>query len=76
MRIHITTMYLIWYNPDRETYEKGDEDEYQRLKASSFNANAFNVLYEFSMSTKHIADKIMKSLNIARESENTETQKY
>lgn len=69
-------MYLIWYNPDRETYEKGDEEEYQRLKASSFNANAFNVLYEFSMSTKHIADKIMKSLNIARESENTETQKY
>lgn len=69
-------MYLIWYNPDKEVYEKGDEEEYQRIRASSFNANGFNVLYEFNKSTRHIAEKIMKSLNIARESENTETTKY
>jgi len=69
-------MYLIWYNPDKEVYEKGNEEEYQRIRASSFNSNGFNVLYEFNKSTKQIADKILNSLNIARESENTESSKY
>ncbi len=69
-------MYLIWYNPDREIYEKGSEDDYQRIKASSFNSNGFNVLYEFNGSSKQIATKILNSLNIARESENTESPRY
>ena len=59
-------MHLIWYNPDTSEYEHGPETEYQKSKAASFNSEEFNVLYEFSATTRHIADKIIKSLNLVR----------
>ncbi|MCR9249499.1 MAG: hypothetical protein NXI20_03715 [bacterium] len=60
-------MHLIWYNPDTSSYEQGEEEEYLKTKAASFNSEGFNVLYEFSKTTMHIAEKIIKSLNLVRE---------
>ncbi len=60
-------MHLIWYNPDTSSYEQGPEEDYLKTKAASFNSEGFNVLYEFSKTTMHIADKIIKSLNLVRE---------
>ncbi len=60
-------MHLIWYNPDTNSYEQGPSSEYQKIRAASFNSEEFNVLYEFSKTTMHIADKIIKSLNLVRE---------
>jgi hypothetical protein len=61
-------MMLIWYNPDLDIYEGGLMGDYQFWKKVSHNRDRFEILHEFSENdpTQSIAEKIIKSLNVAR----------
>ncbi|MFT6865642.1 MAG: hypothetical protein ACJA08_000465 [Cyclobacteriaceae bacterium] len=57
---------IIWYNPDIDSYQKGYIREYDKLLMFSPNKDRFDILYEFSETSKRIIDKILSSLNTAR----------
>ena len=58
---------LIWYNPDRDFYEMGQNEEYHRLKSQSINQDRFELLYEFGDEANMIvARKILSELNKIR----------
>jgi len=57
---------IIWYNPDKDAYEKGNQQDYDNLLTSSENSDRFDILYEFSENSQKLIDKILSSLNTAR----------
>ncbi len=58
---------IIWYNPDIDSYQKGYLREYDRLIMVSPNKDRFDILYEFSETSQKFTDKILSSLNAARQ---------
>ncbi|MFY0688663.1 MAG: hypothetical protein JXQ90_15930 [Cyclobacteriaceae bacterium] len=60
-------MIFIWYNPDKDQFQKGTILEYDRMILKSENSDRFDLLYEFNRTTIRLADKILKSLNLAHE---------
>lgn len=61
----ISDTLLIWYNPDKECYETGQYQTYNTILNSSRNGDRFEVVYEFCFETIQVADKILKTLNLA-----------
>ena len=61
-------MTLIWYNPDLDIYESGLQSDLNLWKKSSQNHYRFEIIHEFADKDPalKIADKILKSLNVAR----------
>jgi hypothetical protein len=61
-------MMLIWYNPDLDIYEGGAQGDYNFWTKVSINRDRFEILHEFTEHdpTRFIAEKIVKSLNLAR----------
>lgn len=54
---------LIWFNPDSDSYEVGNYQEYLAISKSSRNEDRFEVIYEFCVETANVMDKILGSLN-------------
>ena len=61
-------MKLIWYNPDLDIYESGLYNDLNLWKKFSQNYYRFEIIHEFADKDPalKIADKILKSLNVAR----------
>lgn len=59
---------MIWYNPDLDLYQKGTRTEFNTIVENSSNANRFSILYQFNQSSVKLADKILNSLNLVRQS--------
>lgn len=59
---------MIWYNPDLDLYQKGTRTEFTAIVDNSINANRFSILYQFNQSSVKLADKILNSLNLVRQS--------
>jgi hypothetical protein len=57
---------LIWFNPDRNSYEIGLSFDFRSCSSTSPNADRFEVLYEFNNETKKVAQKVLSRLNLAR----------
>lgn len=57
---------LIWFNPDRNSYEIGPSFDYKSSSSTSPNSDRFEVLYEFTDETKKVAQKVLSRLNLAR----------
>ena len=71
LRLNMTlpfTMEMIWYNPDLDMYQKGALEDYSALANSSENESRFLILYQFNKNSKKLAEKILSSLNLVRES--------
>ena len=62
-------MQIIWYNPDLDCYEKGDKNRYEALITASVYPERFSVLYQFNRITEKLADKVLNSLNFARQAD-------
>lgn len=60
-------MTLIWFNPDLDIYESGQQSDYNFWKKASHNHYRFEIIHEFADKDPElsIVDKIIKSLNIA-----------
>ncbi|MDW3191501.1 MAG: hypothetical protein R8G66_04025 [Cytophagales bacterium] len=61
-------MEMIWYNPDLDLYQKGTRTEFNAIVEGSDHANRFSILYQFNHSSVKLADKILNSLNLVRQS--------
>ena len=60
-------MEVIWYNPDRDEYEKGSPGDFESIASASVNQMRFSILYQFNESSKKLAQKVLDSLNLVRE---------
>ncbi len=61
-------MEMIWYNPDLDLYQKGTRTEFNAIVEKSANTNRFSILYQFNHNSVKLADKILNSLNLVRQS--------
>lgn len=59
-------MKIIWFNPDSNTYEKGDIQKFKEKSSLSQNSDRFDILYEFEDPSDKLIDKILQSLNLVR----------
>lgn len=59
---------MIWYNPDLDLYQKGTRIDFNAIVAESANADRFSILYQFNQNSVKLADKILNSLNLVRQS--------
>ncbi len=59
-------MEIIWFNPDKDFYEKGTYKEFNDKRSSSINIDQFEIIYEFNNTSKKISNKILKTLNLNR----------
>ncbi|HHP7243036.1 MAG TPA: hypothetical protein ACFCUD_15290 [Cyclobacteriaceae bacterium] len=60
-------MYLIWFNPDVREYQHGEIAKFKKLKSESNNPEGFTLLYKFASGSSALAEKIIRSLNQARD---------
>lgn len=59
-------MFIIWYNPDLDVYQKGTSREFDQTVNNSMHPDRFDILYEFSHTSQKLVDKILHSLNAVR----------
>lgn len=61
-------MEMIWYNPDLDLYQKGTRAEFNEIVEESAHPNRFSILYQFNQHSVKLAEKILNSLNLVRQS--------
>ena len=61
-------MEMIWYNPDLDLYQKGTRTEFNEIVKESTFPNRFSILYQFNHNPAKLAEKILNSLNLVRQS--------
>ena len=66
----LIVMRIIWYNPDEQTYKCGSTDEMSKEISASKNKSAYTVLMKFKNGSRHMAEQVLKQLNVLNESSN------
>jgi hypothetical protein len=55
-------MLMIWYNPELDTYEKGDLNQFEVLRKNSSLQDSFKKVFEFNPTSERLIDQVFFAL--------------